>query len=511
MEVGERTFTRRRVSARAPIAAERRRAWSMPASTRKKVVAAVLLLQDIVLLATAMLLATVIRFGSLWPRAIVVDDGLGLFFPQVIVLLLPVWLVVFAWNRLYDYDSLSWGSGEMGRIANGVTLGLVAVMLAGYALKLPDVSRGWIVLAWLLAVALVGLGRLGLRGLMGKLRVSGALRDRALIVGANDEARLLVTRVVGSVGLGVEAEGYVSDGPGALDAPGLPRLGGLADLRQLVRRLRIDRVLVASSDLSHNQIARVLRAVGDLPVDVRVSSGLVDILGRRLFVRQTAGIPMVGVKPISLSRRGFVLKRAFDIVVAAGAVLVLSPLMLAAAVLVKLTSPGPVLYRQDRIGQGGSPFVMLKFRSMKCGCGSDEHRRRVVEQIAMGSSDAARSAAGEYKAEDDPRMTSAGKWMRRYSIDELPQLFNVLKGDMSLVGPRPPLQYEVEAYEDWMMPRLDALPGVTGLWQVSGRADLPYKEMVQLDLFYLQNWSLRFDLGILLHTIPVVLFPKGAY
>jgi exopolysaccharide biosynthesis polyprenyl glycosylphosphotransferase len=194
-------------------------------------------------------------------------------------------------------------------------------------------------------------------------------------------------------------------------------------------------------------------------------------------------------------------KFTFDILVSAIVVLLLSPVLLGIALAVKLTSPGPVLYRQRRVGLRGRPFTMLKFRTMRAGADAE------VEQLRAdhGVTDVM------FKLQDDPRVTRVGRWLRRYSLDELPQLFNVLRGDMSLVGPRPALPEEVAKYEDWHFDRLEVPPGITGLWQVSGRADLSFDECVRLDLFYVENWSLAYELFIIGKTVPVLLAHRGAY
>jgi len=218
-------------------------------------------------------------------------------------------------------------------------------------------------------------------------------------------------------------------------------------------------------------------------------------------VQPLGGLTALSLHPVRLSGGQVVAKFTFDIVVSAFLLLVLSPVLLAIAVAVRLTSPGPVLFRQRRVGLRGRPFTILKFRTMRSGADRDVASLRSqhgVEDLM-------------FKLKDDPRVTRVGRWLRRFSLDELPQLFNVIKGDMSIVGPRPPLPEEVARYEDWHFDRLEVPPGVTGLWQISGRADLSFDECVQLDVFYIENWSLVYELFILGKTIPVLLSRRGAY
>lgn len=483
----------------------------IPVSTCKKIVMALLLLEDASLMLAAEFLAIYLRFGSLWPSAVSTGQFGELFLPQLVFVLLPAWLIIFALHRLYDFDSLFWGSGELGRVVNAITLGFVATILAGYAMKMEHISRAWMLLAWALAVTFVSGGRLLFRGFLGWLHKKGILTSRTLLVGDNEEAAALLRRVVNTRGSELTAVGYVGETSGALRDSGISYVGPVSRIRQVVESRRIDTLLVASTAFTHREIADLLNKIRGLQVDVHISSGLFEILAPRVFVKEIAGIPMTTVKSISLTRGKLLVKRTSDLMGSVTSITLLSPFLLGVAALIKLTSPGPVLYRQERIGRHGKPFTMYKFRSMAVGCDDSEHKERVAAQIALGDSDEAQEAPDTYKTQTDTRITWVGRWIRKFSIDEFPQLLNVVTGEMSLVGPRPPLKYEVDMYEDWMMGRLEVTPGMTGLWQVSGRANLPYNEMIKLDLYYIQNWSLRFDLSILVRTIPVVLFPRGAY
>jgi exopolysaccharide biosynthesis polyprenyl glycosylphosphotransferase len=260
-------------------------------------------------------------------------------------------------------------------------------------------------------------------------------------------------------------------------------------------------VFVASSAVSQDELKPVAKAVRLEGVEVRVTATLPEVLASRLTVQPLGGITALSLRPARLTGSQVVAKFAFDIIVSSVLLLLLSPLLAAVAIGVKLTSPGPVLYRQRRVGLRGRPFTMLKFRTMR------RNADREVEQLrdAHGVTDVM------FKMKNDPRVTRIGRWLRKFSIDELPQLFNVLRGDMSLVGPRPPLPEEVTRYEDWHFDRLEVPPGITGLWQVSGRSDVAFDDAVRLDIFYIENWSLTYDLYILIKTIPVLILNRGAY
>jgi exopolysaccharide biosynthesis polyprenyl glycosylphosphotransferase len=218
-------------------------------------------------------------------------------------------------------------------------------------------------------------------------------------------------------------------------------------------------------------------------------------------VQPLGGLTALSLQPVRLSGGQVVAKFTFDILLSSCLLLVLSPLLAVISIAVKVTSSGPVLYRQRRVGLRGRPFTMLKFRTMRAGAEADVPSLRAAHQVDDVM----------FKMKDDPRVTRVGRLLRRYSLDELPQLFNVVRGDMSLVGPRPALPEEVAKYEDWHLDRLEVPPGITGLWQISGRADLSFDECVQLDLFYIENWSLTYELFILGKTVAVLLSRRGAY
>jgi exopolysaccharide biosynthesis polyprenyl glycosylphosphotransferase len=236
-------------------------------------------------------------------------------------------------------------------------------------------------------------------------------------------------------------------------------------------------------------------------VEVRITATLPEVLASRLTVQPLGGLTALSLQPVRLSGGQVVAKFTFDILMGSCLLLVLSPLLAVISIAVAVTSSGPVLYRQRRVGLRGRPFTMLKFRTMRAGAEADVPSLRVAHQVDDVM----------FKMKDDPRVTRVGKLLRRYSLDELPQLFNVVRGDMSLVGPRPALPEEVAKYEDWHLDRLEVPPGITGLWQISGRADLSFDECVQLDLFYIENWSLTYELFIMGKTVPVLLSRRGAY
>jgi exopolysaccharide biosynthesis polyprenyl glycosylphosphotransferase len=286
-----------------------------------------------------------------------------------------------------------------------------------------------------------------------------------------------------------------------LDLP-VPCYGGVDDVVTACEEAGADLVIVGGGGYSTSQaLRRIGWALEGRRIDLLVVPGLVDVAGPRIHMRHLSGLPLVHIEEPQVSRAGGLAKRAFDVAVAGLALVVISPLMLAIALGIKLQDRGPVLYRQERSGRNGTPFTMTKFRSMVVGAD-----RRLAEVADFNDVDDVL-----FKMRRDPRVTWLGRFLRRFSLDELPQLVDVLRGQMSLVGPRPPLPAEVELYPADMHRRLLVRPGLTGLWQVSGRSDLSFDEAVRMDLYYVDNWSITGDLIILLKTARAVLLGQGAY
>jgi exopolysaccharide biosynthesis polyprenyl glycosylphosphotransferase len=284
---------------------------------------------------------------------------------------------------------------------------------------------------------------------------------------------------------------------------GLPILGGLHQVTDVVNQYQVDTVAVLpSQELDGPALRQLGWELENTSAELLVAPAITDVVGPRVHIRPVAGLPLLHLDRPELTGVRRLTKELFDRTAALFGVLLLSPILLAIAVAIRVTSRGPVLFRQERIGLSGETFTMLKFRSMV------QNADRLVEQL---QADRERDNDVLFKMKNDPRVTSVGRFIRRYSLDELPQLFNVLRGDMSLVGPRPPLQREVEKYGFDMRRRFLVKPGLTGLWQVSGRSDLSWDDSVRIDVRYVENWSLAFDLMILAKTVNAVLRGSGAY
>ena len=415
-----------------------------------------------------------------------------------------IWVAAAALSRAYDDRVIGLGSEEFQRVIRAF-VGLTAVVgFASYATK-AEVARGYVVLALPIAVVLsLVLRYLWRKRLHALRRVDRCVHD-VIAVGGEHSVLDLVVRLRAETHSGMRVVGAcIASGDGAqVVGAGIPLLGGLDDVVEAVRSSGADTVAVTSSaELDPARLRRLSWELEGTATDLVVAPGLMEVAGPRLHIRPVTGLPLLHVEEPEFAGARRILKGAFDRSVAGVALLLLSPVFLFVAVGVRLTSPGKAIFRQTRIGRDGREFTMLKFRSMYV----DAEARR-AELVSKNE----RAEGLLFKIKDDPRVTPIGKVLRKLSLDELPQLVNVLTGSMSLVGPRPPLPSEVALYEDDVRRRLLVKPGLTGLWQISGRSDLTWDESVRLDLRYVENWSLALDFMILWKTAFVVARSSGAY
>ena len=410
-----------------------------------------------------------------------------------------VWLALFAAYRLYDGQSrtiVPSGADEAGVLFHALLAGALLFLLAGEAATALGAPRVVAPLeaAVFIAAALVAVpaGRALVRATLLPLVVRPR---RALVVGAGQVGRQVARKLAAHPEWGLELVGFVDDDP--VDVGPGPVLGRTADLTRIVEEHDIAWVLLAFSRTSCESMLEAVRAVRRPDVRLAVVPNYFELFASNAAMEDLGGIPVVSLPPLRLSRPARAVKRAADVALAAAGLVLLAPLLAACALAVRLDGPGPVLFRQERRGRGGRTFRILKFRTMAPGTGP------ALPDLAAGGA--------QFKPREDPRVTRAGRLLRRSSLDELPQLWNVLRGEMSLVGPRPSTVGESEQITGWAERRLDTTPGMTGLWQILGRADLPFDEKVKLDYIYVTNWSLWWDLKILLRTVPAVLRRRGAY
>ncbi|WP_449386424.1 sugar transferase [Cellulomonas soli] len=409
-------------------------------------------------------------------------------------------LVLVAVFRGYDRRSVGNGPAEFQSLLRAGLGAAAFVALASVALglTLPRLPIGAFLV---LATPTAALGRYVLRRRLHGRRHEGVAMARTLVVGDAASAHRLVTDLRNASHHGYRVVGLCLPSVDATPPQdGVPTLGAYADVPQVAYDENIDVVIVTGGDLAGDALRRLSWALGRVGADLVVEPGLVEVLGPRLQLRPTAGLTLLEVETAPPGGR-LIAKSVLDHVLGALLLAAAAPVIAVAALAVRVSSPGPAFYRQTRIGVDGRRFTMWKLRSMYV----DADARRAA-LLAESDRDGLM-----FKMHDDPRVTKVGRVLRRYSVDELPQLWNVVRGDMSLVGPRPPLPVEVDAYRDQVFRRLRVRPGLTGLWQVSGRADLSWDESVRLDLRYVDNWSVAMDLLILWKTGRAVLGSSGAY
>lgn len=387
----------------------------------------------------------------------------------------------------------------------------------GFEFRAFSYARAVFVLDFFLVFAAFLFLRFAVRGFQMLVRQKGLNLIPTLVVGQGQEAALFIREVRERPALGYRIIGVVESGTlgplGQDEFEGVPVVSDFKGLPDAIRDSGANEVVITDPSVSGDALFEVMMRVGrGHGIEFRIAPSLFNCLPRKTEIDQIGALPVITLFREPLSSVARVVKRGSDLIVAGLAIAVLSPLWLLVAILIRLDSKGSIFYRQERVGMDGRIFLFLKFRSMRLNADDSLHRE-YQKRFITGSADAnlGDEMKPAYKLTADSRVTRVGRVLRRLSLDELPQLLNVLRGDMSIVGPRPPIPYEVEAYELWHRKRLDMKPGLTGLWQVSGRNRLTFDEMVRLDLYYIENWSLLLDIKILLRTLPVMLRGDDAY
>ena len=416
------------------------------------------------------------------------------------------WLIAIIYWDGYNPRFISSGTEMYSRIIHAT---ISAAGISGVVIYLAkiELSRVFFVLFFMIGPVFLLVSRFVVRRVINRLRTAGRLRSRAVLVGSIPHVDAIARTLMRERWLGYSIEGAITpkNDPRQRSRLGIPVVGHTDDLTTIVRAQRPTVLLfTAGSNLSTEEFRRLAWEFEDDDLEVIVVPTMSEIASDRVMMRPVAGLPLVHLDPPRAQASLRWSKRLFDVVSTAVGLVVISPLLLAVALAVKLGDGGPVFFKQQRVGQNGELFNFLKFRSMVVN--AEEVRAKMLEQQAHD-----RGNAVMFKMADDPRITKVGRVLRRYSLDELPQLVNVLKGDMSLVGPRPALPSEVASYDFDARRRLSVRPGITGLWQVSGRSDLSWDETVRLDLFYVDNWSFTQDISILVRTVRAVLASDGAY
>ena len=425
-----------------------------------------------------------------------------------VALVLPgVWILMLQLFHGYEQRFLGITTDEYRSVVRAaLSLGGVAV-LSSWVLHF-ELARGLVLIIVPMLVVLGLVARNGLRRSLMRRRTIGLDTQRTVVIGNVRTVGPMIRQLQQAPGEGMRVvgacvSGITNGGDFSSEVEGIPVFGYPEEALHAIDLLNAEVVAVSGDpDLSGRALRRLAWSLEERAVDLVVATGLLDVAGPRLSIRPAAGMPLLHVERPAMSGARRVVKRAVDWCLALGLTIAALPVLVAIGIAIRLDSPGPVLFRQTRVGARGETFSMLKFRSM----GVDAEQR--LAELASAA-DAGNTVL--FKMRRDPRITRVGGFLRRYSLDELPQLVNVLRGEMSLVGPRPPLPVEVAGYESDAVRRLRVRPGLTGLWQVSGRSDLSWDESLRLDLWYVDNWSLVLDLQIIVRTARAVLRGKGAY
>ncbi|MCB0209430.1 MAG: undecaprenyl-phosphate glucose phosphotransferase [Anaerolineae bacterium] len=463
-----------------------------------------LILSDILLINIAFILAYWVRYDLQLFRAVdpAFNVSYQVYLPFVALFTLLLILVYKQQGSYKQRRQLSW-IDEFYAIVHGTATGIVITIVFIFLYRSGFYSRLIFVYAGIFSIVFLGISRMVKVATIKSMRRRGIGTKRVLIAGAGEIARTVMRVVVANPECGFNIIGFVDDNPdrGETDIGRFQALGKTSNLPDILATKKIDEVIITLPWQYHRKIIQIMAVCERMNVSTRIVPDMFQIRLSHMHVEEIAGVPMIGVKETGISGLNQLIKRTIDVAVSVLILVLLSPLAGLLALIIKLESPGPVLFMQKRVGKDGRLFTLYKFRSMVDG--ADTQKENLLN---LNEAD-----GPLFKIKDDPRMTRLGRLMRRLSIDELPQLYNVLAGDMSLVGPRPPIPSEVAQYQEWHKRRLEVAPGLTGLSQVSGRSELTFDETALLDIYYIENWSPSLDTKILLQTIPRVIFGSGAY
>jgi exopolysaccharide biosynthesis polyprenyl glycosylphosphotransferase len=424
-------------------------------------------------------------------------------------LTLPLWVLIAKLHGLYDRDEERADNSTVDDIVgvlHMVTIGVWLFLITSVGTGLADPDLLKLGTFWALAVVFLTAGRAAARALC---RRTASYRQNTIIVGAGEVGQLVARKLLKHPEYGLNLVGFVDDRPKERrgDLEHLTVLGPPARLRELVHHFDVERVVVAFSSEREEETLALVRPLREMEIQIDVVPRLFDLVGPKVGLHTIEGLPLVGLPPARLSPSSRLIKRALDLVAGSVMLLVTAPLFVYIAWRVKQDSPGPVFFRQSRLGLNMRPFTALKFRTMKVGTDDDAHRE-YIGQISQAG--AATNSNGLFKLDRADAVTRSGRWLRKTSLDELPQLINVLRGEMSLVGPRPCIEYETEQFQEHQFERFLVPPGITGLWQVTARANSTFSEALDMDVAYARGWSLGLDLRLLCRTPFQLLRQRGA-
>ncbi len=457
---------------------------------------------DVLLICVSTPLAYGVRYELQWFRDISYHHPLSAYVPFGL-LFAVLMLLAFQMDWVYrSWHGRPW-LDQVYRIINATAKSVVITFAVTFVLQPLQYSRLLLLEAGVIAIILLALSRIVQNWTVDRMFARGIGVSRVIIVGAGEVGRTVMRTIAAKPDLGYRIVGFVDDNPakGQTDIGRIKAWGSLTNLSLVIDIEVVDEVIITLPWMYHRKIMSIVRECERRQVSARIVPDLFQMSLSQVDVDDLGGIPLIGVREVGFEGGARLLKRVMDVVGAIVGLVLGAPILGLVALSIRLDSPGPIFFHQTRVGIEQKLFEVYKFRSMRER--AEEERDELIES---------NEADGPlFKIRDDPRLTRVGRFVRRTSMDELPQLWNVLRGEMSLVGPRPALPCEVENYTEWHKKRLEARPGMTGLWQVSGRSLLSFDEGVLLDIYYIENWSLWLDIQILLRTIPQVLFGNGAY
>lgn len=451
--------------------------------------------------------AFILRFNhGLTLSQILIPDSVTILFA---ICSITIFLIIYQYSSLYKINIILTRAAHLTAIIHSIFYGFITIIVISFLIKSAWITDSRLTLLTFTIILLlysyilrVEIYRRLYIGLKNK-----QFKRNLILVGGGKAGQLLATRLIFENAIGVSIIGFIDDNKkiGTPIVGSKTVIGNVAQIPFLVDRHEVDEILIVIDNITYERLLEILDTCKSLDVNVRLASELFDVVVKKVSTEKYADFPVVDVSPRINNTVNLFMKRFIDVLSAGLGIVFLSPIFLSIAVLIKLSSKGPILFYQTRIGKNGQSFQMFKFRSMYVNKGEDEERvKMMIEFMKKESQD----SSGE-KVINLKRVTKIGQIIRKTSLDELPQLFNVIKGEMSLVGPRPCLPYEYENYAEWQKRRLSVIPGCTGVWQVAGRSNVSFKDSVVLDLYYINNMSPWLDLQILFKTIPVILFARG--
>ncbi|MBN2026817.1 MAG: sugar transferase [Actinobacteria bacterium] len=484
-----------------------------PVSKQVEVVARVVtrLLVDGLALFAAMWLAYWLRFENAYILRTFPPESAATFGSIAGAMLFTCPMLFFALKicGMYDTRTRIRILDRIPKIVVAVSVYLVFLLIVSFLLKSSLSIRGYLVFFWAFCIIFLFAGRFILQLGLSLAGISDVVMRNTLIVGSGKVGKEIARKLVKHDTFGLRPVGFIDDDPLFTEycEPELKDmcvLGGLDDLSRIIGDFDIEKVVIAFTGATSEQLLNLASRCNKMGVECSIIPRLFEVITDEIMVNEIGGIPLIQLREKKIHGYKRLLKSAEDYLLGAVALLLASPILLTTAIAIKLDSPGPVFFRHKRVGKNGKCFDCLKFRSMVDGAS------KMQEDMVNGDSEAEHGWLC-WKEKDDPRITRVGRWIRKFSIDELPQLFNVLSGKMSMVGPRPHIKEEVQSYKEWHKQRLNVKPGITGLWQVSGRSDLPFDEMIKLDLYYIETWSVWTDFKIIMRTFSAIVSSNGAY